>query len=693
MKKILLVAVLLVQCIVAAASDNDDQNVKRQCLDALVQFMQYARSIYTECGVNARGDSIGYFKAKDAGRSTEDGVRTNADLAMVAAFVYETARKEDIELPAGLSYPQLRRMAIRSFRYALSTHRSNQLFACTDQKYWGSDTEHHQWESSLWAMSVALAGEFIDQGWGLTSYERNQLERLLSAEADFELTRPVPTGYEGDTKAEENGWEGNVLASAIAFCPQHPNVDKWREALWRYGFNCYTIAADAKDTTLVAGRQAREWFVGQNLYDDFTLQNHKYFHTGYQNAVMQEHAESLVVLALGEDLPASTAQQAREVLTWHWREVWERVLAQLALCDGELAMPNGNDWSMYLFDQLPAYTAMATICRNADALMLESRCLQSLLQRQRTTADGSFMLNPDIGPRRMGVTAHRVLMTYLMHDLFPTDGLKASTWTSFQERHSAARILPCQNVVRGMSKDRFACFSWSEGLANAAAIVVPNTVEASKIFIPYKKGHGGSIMGVPQQMAARPTLLTDSTGWVAYAKGDRPYCIWATPGNAVIAILDDKAEEAGMVALSMDALTSEKRTLHLANAKKFETDGKQRMSFHSQWVNVDNAVAVVSTEQTKFSVEKRELIKSVWTSRLVPQHHVCVYFSNVTAAQTATLARGTQQWEKNGWLMVQTMDPDHKSYLLAFNTGTAKKRFKLPRKLKKMKTLTVKIIE
>ena len=700
MKKYLLfITMLTTPFLSSLATPTDDSNVKQQCLQSLVQFMQYARSLYTDCGINARGDSIGYFKATDAGKSTEDGVRTNADFSMVAAFVYETARTSDLQLPDGLTYPQLRRMAIRSFRYALSTHCANRLFACTDQKHWGSDREHQQWESSLWALSVALAGEFIDRGWGLTSYERNQLERLLAAEADFLLTRPVPTGFQGDTKAEENGWDANVLAAAVAFCPQHPNAAQWREAMLRYGFNCYTVGADQNDTTRIAGRQAREWFAGKNLFDDFTLQNHQYFHTSYQNVVMQEQAESLVTLALEEEgnedpsLRSAKWQMAREALTWHWRDVWQRVLSQLALCDGELAMPNGNDWSMFLFDQLPAYAAMATLGHDGDALMLELRCLQSLLHRQQTTTDGSYMLHPDIGPRRMGVTAHRVLTTYLLHDLFPTDNVKASSWTSFQQRHATASLLPEQCLVRSMTKARFSCLSWSEGLQNSAVLVVPNDVEASKVFIPYKNGHGGNVMGLPREMPTRPTILTDSTEWVAYAGGEHPYCIWATAGNAVISIGDPQAQDVGMMALSMDPMTREQRTIHLGGNKKFNADGRQRQSFSSQWANVDDCMSIVATEHTRFSVEKRELVNSIWTSRLVPQHPVCIYYSGVTAKQTAEVAIWTKQWHKDGWTVVEACDPNLHTYVLAFSPSHAKKRFKLPRKLKKRKSLTLKIVE
>ena len=368
-----------------------EPEMKHRCLTMLGRFMQYAKSIYTDAGKNRLGDNCGFFKARNAGQSNEDGVRTNADMAMVTAFLWKYGHENDIALPSGISYDDLQRMASRALNYALSTHRSNQLMTCTDKKYWGTQNMHYQWESSLWSLSVTLAAHFLGKTDGR---DGEQLRKLLAAEADYELTRKIPAEYMGDTKAEENGWEANVLACATALMPQHEHAKNWHETMLRFAFNCYTVAADATNQAVVAGRKACEWYAGQNLYDDFTLQNHNYFHTSYQNVVIQELAESLLALHLlkGEKTTESDA------FTWHWQEVWDQVLAPLALCDGELAMPNGNDWSMFLYDQLPAYAAMATILRNADALMLENMALKYTEARQQTTPDGAWMLNSDIGP-------------------------------------------------------------------------------------------------------------------------------------------------------------------------------------------------------------------------------------------------------------------------------------------------------
>ena len=85
-------------------------------------------------------------------------------------------------------------------------------------------------------MSVAMAGGLLKDE---LASEMKYICNLLVSEADFQLTRVVPTGYEGDTKAEENGWEANVLACACAMIPSHPNHSRWYEAMNRYGFNCF----------------------------------------------------------------------------------------------------------------------------------------------------------------------------------------------------------------------------------------------------------------------------------------------------------------------------------------------------------------------------------------------------------------------------------------------------------------------
>ena len=628
MRSVIVLLVSLFLPLSLMADKQDDRYIQQQCMQSLRQFMTYARNIYTDAGTDGDGNAVGYFKAKDAGRSTEDGVRTNADMAMVCAFVWQQDKKD----------ASLHEMSMKALRYATATHLANKRMKCTDGKYWGSMDDHWQWESSLWAYSVALAARFLGM-------EQNEsVKRVLEAEADNALSRSILTGFEGDTKAEENGWDTNVLAVAAAFYPSHPHSGQWLEKMKRLAFNCYSVAADSTNVL----------YEGANLFPDFTLQNHNYFHTSYQNAGIQELAESML---------ASPRQFLKtKELVHHWQEVWHEVLVQLALADGELTMPNGNDWSMFLYDQLPAYAAMATLLKNADALMLEKRCLEQLLKRQQTTADGSYMLHPDIGPRRMGVTAHRVLMTYLLHQHFGTKRIKASSWDNFCQRMAKTKVFECQQLVRTLSKERFACFSWSEGLKNATGIIVPNTVEDSKIIIPYKYKGTGNFLGcynnAQTRLSGKPQFTTtDSTFQVrgrlmaAGGKVVQDFTFTADAHNAVVVEYQLQGndtifeERGGTVAVSVDPFTKTERTLYHENGQ-FVSDGSQLRTFRSNWVNIDNRIGIIAIgENNEMAFGDRQLINSILTARLYPTFsnspqlasrvkRKFYYFTNQTAEET-----------------------------------------------------------
>ncbi|MBO5602194.1 MAG: hypothetical protein J5957_06280 [Prevotella sp.] len=643
--------ILLLTCpSLLTARETDDRYIVERCMQSLADFTQYATSIYVDAGVNDAGKPVGYFRATDAGKSNEDGVRTNLDIAMVCAFVgtffTEGVAYPQPSLPKGVTAEGLRRMALASLRYGYSTHHTVRLKKCTDGKYWGTYQDenrkwHHQWESSLWVLSMAFAEKFLTTD----SDDSQSIQKVIESEADYQLSRPVPHGFKGDTKAEENGWEANVLAVAWSKYPAHPHAEQWREAMIRYGLNGYTVDADARDTTMLDGKRVCEWYAGTNLFPDYTLQNHHYFHTSYQNVVMQEQAESILATYYLNERQNTYLYRS---LTWHWQEVWEQVLAQLALADGELAMPNGNDWSMFLYDQLPAYAAMATIMRNGDALMLERKCLDQLLLRQKTTGDGRYLLNADIGARRMGVTAHRVMMTMLLHRLFPTNHLQVTEWEDFQQRHAAARVFPSQHLVRAMTKERFTCLSWSEGLKNFTGCIVPNRVEDSKIMIPYKKGFGGNLIGEPKSFPEKPVVKTDGNAWTVSGRIDgEPFVIWSTPGNAVIVM-----NRPAYMALSYDLFTKEEREIR-------EGD---------QWVNIDNSIAVVGNQ--RYGIGEKKVVNSIGTRVLTGEGKATVYFSGVSAAESARLAKKTKIKEKGHLLILKTQDPDGTRYTVTLNRVT-----------------------
>jgi hypothetical protein len=720
MKKIFFIGMIICAAPVCSIAANEDDvssptegvittgyvgedSMKTDCLRMLAKFSTYMKSIYTDAGNNSEGTAVGYFKANSAGQDNEDGVRTNTDMSMICSFLYKYARPKGIALPAGITYDDLRTMALRSLAWAYSTHNSNKLKSTTNSSYWGS-----VWESSLWTESLGFSAWMLDNE--LSETDKTRIKNVILAEANYDLNRTIPTGYNGDTKAEENGWETNILSIACALYPGETTADKYYLKMQQFASNCYSMGQDASDTTSVAGHPASYWYLGTNLFNDYTLQNHNYFHTSYQNVVIEELCESYLAMKLMQQDNGSTKKfELADNLLWNQKPVFDNVLKELALADGELAMPNGNDWSLFLYDQLPCYTAMATIFRDPDALMLENMAFKYTKARQSTTVDGSWMLNSDIGPRRMGVTAHRVMMTYLLHDVFSVGDMQPTAWNDYYKKHSTTKYFFGQNIIKGMSKDRFTCFSWSTGIPDYSGIIVPNTPDKNKIIVPFKTHHTGNLIGVYNRSDYTASLQGQyamfpkawaMNGVVNAVGGTIPqaFVLYSTSGNAVIMLDALKAsaattvsvEQGGMMGISVDPFMKTKRTIYYDNngtITNIQVDGSTESKFTSTWANIDNQIGFVcKKDNNQMGFADRSLNNSIYTAKIYPSYwtessavpttmnHIrnFVYYSNVTAEQTKVLEGGVQDLTKTsgwttGWHGVVVPDPDGTNYLLLSN--------------------------
>ncbi len=654
----------------------DDAQMQQELLGMLARFSEYMVNIYQPCKEpNERGEACGAFRANSALRSNEDGVRTNADLGMVCAFLGRYAR-DRVSLPQGISWQQLDTMAMRSLTFAYSTHKAVQLKRCADGRYWGSVSKgDHQWESSLWAMSVAYSAWFLWER--LTDRQRDCIYRLLKAECQYELERDVPTGYQGDTKAEENGWEACVLAAALGLFPDDALAPQWFDRLRLFAINSYSHPADADNLTVVDpdydGLTVVDLYRGPNLYDDYTLQNHNYFHTSYQNVVIQELGEAALALSLFQG-PQPQRWHTR-ALTHNCQNVMDRVLKWLALPDGELAMPNGNDWSLWLYDQLTSYSTMACLLGDADALMLERLAYRQIQRRQQSTPDGSWLLRSDIGPRRMGVEAHRVMMTWLMHEQWPTAKLKATTWRRFQRRHADAAVIPRQDIVRALTPQAFSCFSWSKGLRSYTGYIAPNA--NPNLVVPFKIHNTGNLIGyyeveghkVNALVGRQDDYVTDGAEWTAggtlYENDstlERRFTLHATADGQLVyqdevrAVADVTVtcDKTGLLAVSCDEFTRLHRTLHTAQGAG-TLSGDTLSTMAASWVSIDGQLGIVVLQGGgTMAFGDRHNVNSVMTSLLYPcysaerrsysrgdlvgRHHI-IYIAGADARRTARAAR------------------------------------------------------
>lgn len=687
----------------------DEATMKKDLLQMLADFSTYIVNDWQECQApNDIGEACGCFKGENTMANDERGVRPNADLSMICAFLVKYGKPANVTLPVGVTWEKIEELARKSLVFAYSTHKANKLKVCKGNNYWGSTSNNdHVWESSLWAMSVAYSAFF--QWDKLSEAQKGYIYALLKAECNYELERNIPTGYAGDTKAEENGWEADVLAATLGLFPNDPLATRWFERLREFAINSYSHPSDQQNTTIIDpeydNKTVADLYKGQNLYEDYSLQNHNLFHTSYQNVVQQELGEAALALKMFQQGLHGTEKWKTNALMHHNQEVQDSILNWLALADGELAMPNGNDWSLFLYDQITSYTTLACFLQDPHALMLENMAYKYIKARQKTTTDGSWLLRPDVGARRMGVEAHRVMMTYLMHDILSTEKLTPTKWDDFNRQYGEAKIIPCQNIVRAATDDRFTCFSWSDGLKSYTGYFAANSPDKNKIVVPYRANNTGNLLGWYEVEGKRTdavpvvkgNYLLEGNSYVMNGELNtnegtlnHRFVLYSTPQNALIyldyitanADATITAEKGGLLAISTDELMKTSRTLYYMGGQQ-TTDGSQMVTFESPWVNIDNELGVI-TSHLNIAFGDRTANNSIFTSKLYPMYsntsravkagetvdaRNLVYYSKINAKKTQKMASklvSLKDQLPEGWNGVIVADAGC-SYLLISN--------------------------
>jgi len=108
----------------------------------------------------------------------------------------------------------------------------------------------------------------------------NRFKELMNSQAlkiiETDPGKPNPqSGYEGDTKSEENAWDAAFLASMANFFPEMANSKKWEEEANCFAFHVFT-----------RGREGEDNFCGkttQTVYENFNLENHGKISPMYAN--------------------------------------------------------------------------------------------------------------------------------------------------------------------------------------------------------------------------------------------------------------------------------------------------------------------------------------------------------------------------------------------------------------------------
>ena len=250
----------------------------------------------------------------------------------MAYAVLVVAYPGDPKLPTRLS------RLCQGLNYNASTHVSGTNL-CVDGHQWGwSSWTSGEWQTSEWAGSMGL-GCLLAQS-QLPAATVQAVQRVIASEATAMAGCAPASGYMGDTKAEENGWDSNVLALGAAWLSSNTNAALWLTAAKKYMANTYTVA-------YANGDPLSSWITTVNLYPDFALENHGFYHPLYQMVAGMSLGDSLLMARLANPIVATQLQAFAE---HNVLNVWSNE-NHLVIDSGEFAYPSGLDWDLHAYQQ------------------------------------------------------------------------------------------------------------------------------------------------------------------------------------------------------------------------------------------------------------------------------------------------------------------------------------------------------
>lgn len=409
-------------------------------LNSLGHFPRYLANAWRDLG-----DGRAFFG--DASH-LEAGMRSMGNVVFTAALL-----ASDPAFPMSVSDRQvLLRQAQAGLRYMTHGHVTGPG-TCANGRQWGS-----VWQSSWWVTRMALGASLM---WDtLEEPDKAAVERVIVFEADLQLSRIVPTGLFEDTKAEENAWDCEVLAVAIALFPAHEHHLAWYHKLCEFAYNTFSVAQDSESTTITDGKPLRDWVYTTNLHSDFTLENHGAYHFCYV-------ASPLHSLAWADYALRSRRIKPPAALLHHVAEVWTR--AKTTFLGTRFAYVSGQDWARYTYGAyfiVPVLAWLQYHLHDGDAAAIEHIRVHTLLSEQQENNDGSYFGKRFTQPHYYGQTAKyetdcyaNLGLAYCLHRLLSPQVIPTKP-ERLEANCSGCHVSPECAIAFVRTPSLFASFSW-----------------------------------------------------------------------------------------------------------------------------------------------------------------------------------------------------------------------------------------
>ncbi|MCU0981798.1 MAG: hypothetical protein MUF25_21825 [Pirellulaceae bacterium] len=524
------------------------------------------------------------------GGHQENDVRPTAYAAMVAAFLAV------FEPPSGglpeAERRQMRSKAISLLRYMTSSHGSSGG-RCPDGKPWGQ-----QWQSAMWARAVGMAAWLI---WSdLDQPLQAATQRMIEAEADRFLNQGPKSRVAGDTGAEENAWNAQLISLSANMFAGHPREAAWDEAAKRYMYNSFSVAADDGDQRLGDdGRTIADWVTTINARDDFLVENHGLTHVGYLKTTASELQENAVHYLLA-------ARPVPNACSHHVREVFQVLLASMAW-DASPVFFGGNDWKLFhtQASDVVVYAMLNLLAGDRHAARLEQLALEWLTRIQQAE-HGYYNVRRD--PEYGGLCATRLIACCLAHSALGP-GVAPASDGELDQAASGVRYLASAEVILHRTPTKFASFAWAN---KRMALALPR--DGNWVVWPHFASYLGVLDGEEptERTATLETLRTQTrpdgfqiTGTLSRCGGRLKHdFFFASPAEDLTVFVERlrpqagfrlTQRETGVVGLEYE-LGTNRRRLHGEFGTLTATGYGGRARVHAwttNWLNIDDRVGYV----------------------------------------------------------------------------------------------------
>jgi hypothetical protein len=392
--------------------------------------------------------------------------------------------------------------------------------------------------------------------------------------------------------------------------PNHPHAQAWSRKAIEYMINTLSAPQDRQDSTVVDGQPVSQWFAGTNVYPNFTLENHGFFHPSYV-------ACSSYFLTQAAMHYTYAQRPIPQAATHHLMDTWHMFQPLILPC-AESAFPQGMDWELHGLPFINLYASLASYQHDPLAARMEQVSLQYMRDWQ-VRGDGDLSVpGSRLGFTRHAICAEQAAYGLIAHRLFGAP-VKAMSAEQAAALEVGVRPYDWVEFITHRTESKFVSFSWTNRVMGMVMPIAAGHEGNPEFTVPVLNGLVGSFELMPKG-DTRMKIVEHS--WKQTANGFETEGTMLLNGgrlqqrmrvtsvgekavvyqDSVTAMVAVKVEQERGVPLGIenDELTGGKRVVFYEGGKRvFEWQHPQdAFAMPGAWANVDGRLGLVTLAGT-----------------------------------------------------------------------------------------------